>query len=201
MPPPPLPALLGFVLTSCAAQHVESWVNLAQSCRDYGAGGLSEVFFSRALVANPAHIPAFQLRALLYHGTGRPRLAIRDADAVLASMPSDPQLLFVSAMCLHALGKFTEAIARYDKLFARDDKHLGFCQREWAAFQRWVSVVLLGGAWCATVLILFLPLWVLALVCVTAGLTWTRLSTDTIVTPRCLAISRRRLASGSRRPT
>ena len=117
-------------------------MNAGQCCRDFGASNLAEAFFSKALHLDPTMTPAYHLRALLcvrntwlggvlrprstayatpavfcvrahrYHGVGFTRLAIRDADCGMTYTVLDGSCMFVSAMCLHALGAFTEAIRR-----------------------------------------------------------------------------------------
>lgn len=38
--------------------------------------------------------------------------------------------MFMAAVCLHTLGNFPEAQARYEQLFAAEPEHLGYCQLE-----------------------------------------------------------------------
>lgn len=131
---------------------------MAQSIRNYGDGAMAELVFSKALAIDPGYASrhparvvqftsphpflhatsfaaALHLRGMLYHGTGQPRKALADCNYGLMLQPKDTNLLWVAATCLHAIGKFREARARYTQLFAADSEHLGYCQREWAMYQ------------------------------------------------------------------
>ncbi len=57
---------------------------------------------------------AYFSRAMLYQGTGRPALAIADADRVLAEQPNNARAYYIKADCLEQQGNIQGALENYE---------------------------------------------------------------------------------------
>ena len=63
---------------------------------------------------------AYFSRAMLYEGTGKPDLAIADADKVLADQPQNARAYYIKADCLEQQGNITGALENYSKAIGYD---------------------------------------------------------------------------------
>ena len=64
---------------------------------------------------------AFFSRAMLYEGTGKPALAIADADRVLAEQPQNARAYYVKADCLEQQGNIQAALDNYNEAVVYED--------------------------------------------------------------------------------
>ncbi len=64
---------------------------------------------------------AYFSRAMLYEGTGKPDLAIADADRVLADQPQNARAYYVKADCLEQQGNLQSALDNYNEAITYED--------------------------------------------------------------------------------
>ena len=59
---------------------------------------------------------------------------------------NDATCMFMLAICQHARGNLKAAFTHYNALLRIDEQHMGYCQRDWAAFSRYALCISLFSA-------------------------------------------------------
>jgi tetratricopeptide (TPR) repeat protein len=76
---------------------------------------------NKCLVLNE-YTKAYFSRAMLYQGTGKPQLAIADADKVLKDQPQNARAYYIKADSYEQLGELERALENYNSAIQYDDK-------------------------------------------------------------------------------
>ncbi len=79
---------------------------------------------------------AYFSRAMLYEGTGKPELAIADADRVLADQPQNARAYYIKADCLEQQGNATSALENYNQAISYEGNEALFYIRRGLLFAK-----------------------------------------------------------------
>lgn len=89
--------------------------------------------FNKCLKIHPYTLAYFN-RALLYMGTGRPTLALADADKTLDAEPENARAWYIKGVCTEQIGNVTQAIAYYSKAITYEGTEPLFYLKRGAAY-------------------------------------------------------------------
>lgn len=87
-------------------------------------------------IAIKEYTKAYFSRAMLYEGTGKPDLALVDADRVLADQPQNARAYYIKADCLEQQGNIKDALDNYSKSIGFEDNEPLFYIRRGLAFAK-----------------------------------------------------------------
>ncbi|KNC48184.1 TPR repeat protein [Thecamonas trahens ATCC 50062] len=108
----------------------EALVNLGSSYRELANYKLAMKHFDAVVALDPCYLHGRYLRGLTRYGAGELRAAITDLAAAASLDPSAKDATKLHAVALHALGRYSEALAAYNGVLAHHPSDPAWYQRE-----------------------------------------------------------------------